>query len=57
MDCDSFVLSIITQNIIIHLKSNENLFDFSNLEENHELFGIKNKKVVGNFKNNLSKIV
>ena len=50
MDCDSFVLSIETQNIINDLKNLEDLFDFSNLDKNHELFSNKNKKVVGKFK-------
>ena len=45
MDCDSFVLSIETQNIINDLKNLEDLFDFSNLNENHELFSNKNKKL------------
>ena len=49
MDCDSFVLSIETQNKIIDLKNPEELFDFSNLNENHELISNK-KKVVGKFK-------
>ena len=50
MGCDGFVLSIATQNIKNDLKNLEDLFDFSNLSENHELFSNKNKKVVGNFK-------
>ena len=50
MDCDSFVLSIETENIINDLKNLENLFDFSNLNKNHELFSNKNKKKVGKFK-------
>ena len=50
MDCDSFVMSIETQNIINDLKNLEDLFDFSNLNKNHELFSNKNKKVVGIFK-------
>ena len=50
MDCDSFVMSIETQNIINDLKNLEDLFDFSNLDKNHELFSDKNKKVVGKFK-------
>ena len=50
MDCDSFVLSIETENIINNLKNLENLFDFSNLDKNHKLFSNKNKKVVGKFK-------
>ena len=28
----------------------EDIFDFSNLDKNHELFSIKNKKVIGKFK-------
>ena len=50
IDCDSFVLSIETENIINDLKNLEDLFDFSNLDKNHELFSNKNKKVVGKFK-------
>ena len=50
MDCDSFVLSIDTQNIINNFRNLEDLFDFSNLNKNHELFSNKNKKVVGKFK-------
>ena len=50
MDCDSFVLSIETEIIIIDLKNLEDLFDFSNLNKNHELFSNKNKKVVGKIK-------
>ena len=50
MDCDSFVLSIETQNIINDLKNLENIFDFSNIDGNHELFSNKNKKVVDKFK-------
>ena len=50
MDCDSLVLSIETQNINNELKNLEDLFDFSNLNKNHELFSNKNKKVVVKFK-------
>ena len=50
MDCGSFVLSIETENIINDLKNLEDLFDFINLDKNHELFSNKNKKVVGKFK-------
>ena len=47
MDCDSFVLSNKTQNNIIDLKNFEDLFDFSILNKNHQLFTKKNKKVIG----------
>ena len=50
MDCDSFVLSIETQNIVNDLKNLENLFDLSNSKKNHELFSNKNEKFVGKFK-------
>ena len=48
MDCDSFVMSIQTQNIVIDLKDLENLNDFSNMTENHERFRNKTEKVVRN---------
>ena len=50
MDCDSFLLSIKTQNIIDDLKNLEYLFDCSNLDKNLELISNKNEKVVGKFK-------
>ena len=50
MDTDSFVLSVNTKDIIKDLKNLEDIFHFSNLDENHELFSNKNKKVIGNFK-------
>ena len=50
MDTDSFVLSVNTKDNIKDLKNLENIFDFSNLDENHELFSNKNKKVIGKFK-------
>ena len=50
MDCDSFILSIKSENIIKDLKNLENIFDFSNIDENHELYSERNKKVMGKFK-------
>ena len=50
MDCDSFVLSIKSENIIKDLKNLEDIFDFSNIDANHELYSEKNKKVLGKFK-------
>ena len=50
MDTDSFVLSVNTKDIIKDLKNPEDIFDFSNLDKNHELFSNKNKKVIGFFK-------
>ena len=49
MDTDSFVLSVNTKDIIKDLKNLEDIFDFSNLDKNHELFSKKNK-VIGKFK-------
>ena len=50
MDTDSFILSVITKYIMKDLKNLEDKFDFSNLDENHELFSNKNKKVIGKIK-------
>ena len=50
MDTESFILSVNTKDIIKDLKNLEDIFDFSNLDENHELFSTKNKKVIGKFK-------
>ena len=48
MDTDSFVLSVNTKDIIKDLKNLEDIFDFSNLDKNHELFS--KKKVIGKIK-------
>ena len=50
MDTDSFVLSVNTKDIIKDLKNLEYLFDFSNLDKNHELFSNKHKRIIGFFK-------
>ena len=50
IDTDGMFLSMKTKNIIKDLKNLEDIFDFSNLDENHELFSNKNKKVIGKFK-------
>ena len=50
IDTDRMILSMRTENIIKDLKKSEDIFDFSNLDENHELFSNKNKKVIGKFK-------
>ena len=50
VDTDSFGLSVNTKDVIKDLKNLEDLFGFSNLNENHKLFSNKNKKVIGNFK-------
>ena len=50
IDCDSFVLSINTKDLIKDLYNLKDLFDFSNLNKEHKLFSNENKKVVGKFK-------
>ena len=50
IDTDGKILSMKTKDIIKDLKNLEDIFDFSNLDENHELFSEKNKKVTGKFK-------
>ena len=50
MDCDSFVFSMKTENNLKDSKNLEDIFDFSNLDENHELLSNKNEKVIGKFK-------
>ena len=50
MDCDSFILSIKSENIIKDLKNLEDIFDFSKIDENHELYSERNEKVLGKFK-------
>ena len=57
MGIDSSVLSVNTKDIISDLKNLGDLFDFSNLSENHELFSNKNKRVIGNFKLETPKII
>ena len=56
MDCDSFLLSFTTQNVINNLKNLEEIFDFSNLNKNHEIFSEKNKKLLENSKSKHQKI-
>ena len=47
---DGRILSMKTQNNKKGFKNLEEIFDFSNLDENHELFSIKNKTIFGKFK-------
>ena len=41
---DAFIWIVNTKDIIEDLKKLEDIFDFSNLDQNHELFSNKNKK-------------
>ena len=44
MDTDSKMIGLNTKNYIKDLESLENLFDFSNLNENHQLISKKMRK-------------
>ena len=44
VDTDGMFLSMKTKNIIKDLKNLEDIFDFSDLDKNHELYSEKNKK-------------
>ena len=44
------MLSLNTKDIIKDLKNIEDIFDFSNLDKNHELYSNRMKKVIGKFK-------
>ena len=50
VDTDGMFSSMKTKDIIKDLKNLEDIFDFSNLDKNHELYSEKNKKVIGKFK-------
>ena len=55
IDTDGMIISMITQRIIKDLDNLEDIFDFSNIDRNHELFSNRNEKVVGKFKIEVSK--
>ena len=50
IDTDGMKLSMKTKDIIKDLNNLEDIFDFSNLDGNHELYSNRNKKVIGKFK-------
>ena len=50
MDTDSFILSVKTGDLIKDLEYFKNDLDFSELDENHELYDTVNKKVLGKMK-------
>ena len=49
IDTDGMILSRKTQKIIKDLKILKDVFDFGDLNENHEIFSNKNRKVIGKF--------
>ena len=50
IDTDGMFLSMKTKDIIKDSKNLEDIFDFKNLDKNHDLYSEKNKKVIGKFK-------
>ena len=50
MDTDSFKLSVYTKDIFKDLENLEDMFDYSNLDQNEELLSNKNKEVIEKFK-------
>ena len=50
IDTDGMFLNLKTEIIIKELQKLEDIFDFSILDENHELFSERNKKIIGKFK-------
>ena len=50
IETDGMILSMNTKDIINDLKFLEDIIDFKNLDENHELFSNKNRQVIGKFK-------
>ena len=57
MDTDSFILSIKTGDFMKDSEYFKNDFDFSELDENHELYDSINKKVIGKMKIETSPII
>ena len=57
VDTDGMFLSLKTKDIIKDLKNLEDIFEFSNLDKNHELYNERNKKIIGKFKIETPKIV
>ena len=49
------ILSMRKGNIIDDLLNLEDIFDFGNLDENHELFSNKNRKAIDKFKSETPK--
>ena len=51
IDTDGKILSMKAENIMKDIKNLEDIFDFSDLDMNQEVYSNKNEKVVGKFKN------
>ena len=57
MDTDSLILGVNTKDVIKDSKNLEKVFDFSNLDKNHELFSNKNKKIISKLKIEIPKFI
>ena len=57
MDCDTFVLSLKTEKFNEDFKILEDIFELSNLDEHHEIFSNKNKKVIDKIKTENPKFI
>ena len=57
MDTDSNMIGLNTKDIIKELRSLENLIDFSNFNENHQIFTNKYEKMIVEFKIETPKII
>ena len=56
-DTDSFIIQVETDNIYKDMLENKNLYDFSNYPINYPNYDITNKKVLGNFKDELNSLI
>ena len=57
-DTDSFIIHVETDDIYKDMLEDRNLYDFSEYPKNHSNYDIKDKKVLGKFKDELnSKII
>ena len=57
LDTDSLVLSVSTKDILKDLKNFVDSLDFSKLNESHEVFSSKNRKVLGRYKTKTPKSI
>ena len=57
MDTDILILSVNTKDFIRDSKNLEDIFDFRNLNKNHEIFGNQNEKDIGKYKIENSKSI
>ena len=49
-DTDSLTYQVMTENLYEDMKQDQDLYDTSNYSQDHPLYSVKNKKVIGKFK-------